>query len=364
MKEEKWESEYLKKLGKEFLDNSFTQQKTQAQLEAEFREKLKNFPKEEAEKTFEKYTRLADLLRCTFTLYYNNVSFFEKQVLQMNSVISTSLMLEYRIHDILFNRDLLSKDENDNNIDNNKILQYFNTIDKGLKGIKKAEQTALEQIKPLLKELKNEEQNSIMEQVINSIGEVLQNAENMKQETDKYITDTRKKITRDKEIIKELLKDEYFIGSLSKEKEFKNLLRSILTTYVSNDIVENIRELYINKYDVILAKMTPKEDRIHCLNRGAYIITKGKIQDIMQLSLLNHEENIIDDTTLKLFSIFIDIEKTTKKKKYINKIETYTKITSEQLEKVRDKALVLETFSRISAEKVLQELRWCDFEEK
>ena len=363
MKEEKWESEYLKSLGKKFLDDTFTLQKTPEQLEKELKEGLKNCPKKQAEEIFIKYTNIADLLRHSFGLYYNNVEFFEKKVLQVNSIISTSLMLEYRINDILFNRDLLSKDENDNNIDNNKILQYFNTIDKGLKGIKKAEQTALEQIKPLLKELKNEEQNSIMEQVINSIEEVLQNAEDMKQKTDKYIADTSKKITRDKEVIKELLKDEYFIGSLSKEKNLKNLFKDILITYIANDIIDGVREIYIKKYDVVISR-TPRKKRIHCLNRGAYIITKGKIQDIMQLSLLNHEGNIIDDTTLKLFSIFIDIEAETKKAEYKKILKKYYKIASEKIEQERNKYTFLDIISGNTAEKVLQELRWCDFEEK
>ena len=37
------------------------------------------------------------------------LTIFGTQVLQVNSVISTSLTIEYRIHDILFNKDLLNE---------------------------------------------------------------------------------------------------------------------------------------------------------------------------------------------------------------------------------------------------------------
>ena len=55
-----------------------------------------------AKDTVEEYSDYVMMLRSTYRDYRFNVENFERYVLRLNSVISSSLIIEYRVHDLLY----------------------------------------------------------------------------------------------------------------------------------------------------------------------------------------------------------------------------------------------------------------------
>ena len=62
----------------------------------------------------EEYTDYILMLKSTYRDYRFNVENFERYVLRLNSVISSSLIIEYRVHDLLYDNYSVLKVENRN----------------------------------------------------------------------------------------------------------------------------------------------------------------------------------------------------------------------------------------------------------
>lgn len=301
------------------------------------------------------YYSVADMLRYTFGLYRSNIDYFETQVLQLNSVISTSLTIEYRIHDILFNKDLLNESVKKDVEQPNFFYTYvIETLEK----LKQQQQEHFnEPIPKTISEAERLHYLFLQEKIEKETDELLKEAK-------QQLADAEKQREKDNNRIQDFKKDAYYIATLSKDENLISLFNGVLLNYVSNDIVEGVRETFFKKYKVIIEDRTAKAERVHCLRVGALRITQNKFAEILKLSLLNEGGNVLDKKALNLINIFIDIKEQTKTKEYITLLKKYTKIASKEIEaEKRRKADLLASCTLHTAKELLQEMRWCDFEE-
>lgn len=295
------------------------------------------------------YYSVADMLRYTFGLYRSNIDYFETQVLQLNSVISTSLTIEYRIHDILFNKNLLLKTNEFSDVE--KMQNIIDTIKEKQKEIKDDKLTL-----PLQKEAMTQ-RKQMQDKAISCFDYLIK-------AFTPYLEDAQKQAEGNNNRIQEFKKDAYYIATLSKDDNLISLFNSVILNYVANDIIEGVRETFFKKYKVIIENRTAKAERVHCLRVGALRITQNKFAEILKLSLLNEGGNVLDKKALNLINIFIDIKEQTKTKEYITLLKKYTKIASKEIEaEKRRKADLLARCTLHTAKELLQEMRWCDFEE-
>ena len=286
-------------------------------------------PTDETKQEMTHYIDLANALRYTYVFYRNNAETFERQTLQLNSVISTSLMIEYRINDLtceLFDKSEKEKEKSINNLIND------------LKELKESEFT---------KELKDRDRLSDM------IDEQIRKFTNVVKE----INDDKKKI---KETLNELMNDPYHIPTMSKDENLKPLINDIILTCITNEFCEEYRELAYKKNNVVIENKTPKKDRLQCLNLQAYETTQNKIKDLIRLSLLNEGENVIDKEAFDLFNVFINLKENITKAEYKERFEEHLKALYKETGNDYNNLFIdFEAYSK----NLLQELRWCDFEE-
>jgi hypothetical protein len=316
---EKKEREQLDKLIKErgtlFLNDTINMRGDIDEICNKFQQDIIAIDKTKAVDIVGKYLTIEAKILRTFALYKDNIDSFSNSVLQINSVISSSLTIEYRINDILFNIDT-------------KKLNY-----------------SCDDLINKLEKLKNQTTD------IDNLKEI----EAVLDEAIQYLTNNKKRI-------QELKNSEYYIKTMSKDKNLIFLFSSILFYYVSNDVLEGIRKHLLKKYNVKIEDKTPKDEKIHCLKVGAYKITKNKIIDLMRLSLLNEGKNVIDKKALDIFNIFIDLENQTKTKIYKETLKKHIKVVSDDIEKNETKDLTLYVMDETM--QLLQEMRWCNFEKK
>lgn len=318
---EKKEREQLDKLIKErgtlFLNDTLNMRGDIDEICNKFQQDIIAIDKTKAVDIVGKYLTIEAKILRTFALYKDNIDSFSNSVLQINSVISSSLTIEYRVNDILYNT----------NIETQKNPSFYTNLIKVIEEIKKQKTDSDD-----LKEIEN------------VLQEAEQNAKNLK------------------EFIKELRNSEYYIKTMSKDKNLIFMFSSILFYYVSNDVLEGIRKYLLKRYNVKIEDKTPKDEKIHCLKVGAYKITKNKIIDLMRLSLLNEGKNVIDKKALDIFNIFIDLENQTKTKIYKEIIKKHIKVILDDIEKNETKDLTLYVMDETM--QLLQEMRWCNFERK
>ena len=109
---EKWQREQLdeaiKERGIKYLNDTLNMVNSQHENDKEFINDILQIDREEAIEIIEEYTDLANMMRYTFGLYRSNVDYFNQYSLQINSIVSTSLLIEQHIHDLTYNKDLAS----------------------------------------------------------------------------------------------------------------------------------------------------------------------------------------------------------------------------------------------------------------
>lgn len=344
----------IKERGTEYLNDILNMRGDLNKVDRDFTHDILQMDDKEAIEIIREYTSLANMLRYTFGLYRSNVDYFGTQVLQLNSVISSSLTIEYRIHDILFNKDLLNESVKKDIEQPNFFYKYvIETLEK----LKQEQQERFDD--PIPKTMTEAERLHylfLQEKMQKDTDELLKEAK-------QQLADAEKQRKNDNKRIQELKKSEYYIGTMSKDENLISLFRGILLDYVTNDIIEGVRETYFKKYKVKIQNRTPKADRVHCLKVGAFKITQNKIADLMRLSLQNEGRNVIDKKAFDLFTLIIDLEEQTKTAEYIKLLKKYTKVASEEISDEIRKADTLACCVMNNAEELLQEMRWCDFEE-
>ena len=354
---EKWQREQLdnaiKERGTNYLNDILNMRGDLNKIDRDFTHDILQMDDKEAIEIIREYTSLANMLRYTFGLYRSNVDYFGTQVLQLNSVISSSLTIEYRIHDILFNKDLLNESVKKDIEQPNFFYKYvIETLEK----LKQEQQERFDE--PIPKTMTEAERLHylfLQEKMQKDTDELLKEAK-------QQLADAEKQRENDNKRIQELKKSEYYIATLSKDKNLISMFRGVLLDYVTNDIIEGVRDTFFNRYNIKISNRTPKSKRVHCLKVGAFSITQNKIADLMRLSLLNEGGNVIDKKVLDLFTLFVDLEEQTKTEKYKKLLKKYIKVASKEMDEETDKADTLACCVMSNAEELLQEMRWCDFE--
>lgn len=255
-----------------------------------------------AKSIVEEYTDYVMMLRSTYRDYRFNVENFERYVLRLNSVISSTLTLEYRANDILYNTNHITK-----------------TIDNAIDKLKNAD---------------------IDKDIIKTI---IDNA----QEEYNRLKDTA---------IQCIKKDYYFIGNISKDKDLKDLIIQICKIYIENELIREVREDIYKKHKIVIENES--KNKIHCLKMGAYAITSDKIEKVMLLAAQNYEKNMIDNETLNLFNIFLNFKGVIKEKEYKETLNKYKKEAVKKIEAKKSKYFTFEDMIKDYTITILKELRW------
>lgn len=269
------------------------------------------------------YTDYVMMLRSTYRDYRFNVENFERYVLRLNSVISSTLIIEYRIHDILYNKNLFLNSAN--------VPQ------------REFQEQQIEHIKRRIKEFKNTE-------------DLKQAFTDMLVVHEEILEDIKKQEKINRDTINKYKKDYYFIGNISKDKDLKELIVQICKIYIENELIREVREDIYKKHKIVIKNES--KNKIHCLKLGAYGITSDKIEKVMLLAAQNYEKVVIDNETLNLFNIFLNLKGVTKEQEYKEILKKYKKEAVKEIETKQSKYFTFEDMIKDYTITILKELRW------
>ena len=276
-----------------------------------------------AKSIVEEYTDYVMMLRSTYRDYRFNVENFERYVLRLNSVISSTLIIEYRVNDILYN----------------DVSLPYNQI-------KPRQQFLKERIKHIEKKIKEFE----------NVDDLKQEFEKMLIEAQERLEDVKKQEVRIKDVLDNSKKAYYFIGNISKDKDLKELIVQICKIYIENELIREVREDIYKKHKIVIKNES--KNKIHCLKMGAYAITSNKLEKIMLLAAQNYEKNMIDNETLNLFNIFLNFKGVIKEKEYKEILNKYKKEAVKEIETKKSKYFTFEDMIKDYTITILKELRW------
>ena len=149
------EKETLDRVKKYLNDVINNEAPSQAEADIQLLKDIQKLEKDKAKDIAEKYIDIAYMLRQTYGLYRRNIEYFERRVLQLNSVISTTLMLEYRIHDRIYNKDLLLEGNQKEIKNPNFFYKYVIELLSRLDAEEDHTEETKQQIQKLIKEAKD-----------------------------------------------------------------------------------------------------------------------------------------------------------------------------------------------------------------
>lgn len=337
---EKWQREQLdeaiKERGTKFLNDILNMVSSQKENENDFIKDILQIDRAEAKEIIEEYTDLANMMRYTFGIYRSNVEYFNQYSLQINSVVSTSLLIEQHIYDLM------------NRYKGNSIKEMEEMLHRN----------------EATKEILLNTRKAILE-----IGESIDELDNnIKEATEtirisKQLLDSAKWLEKEKkEAVEQVKKSDYFIGTLSNDEDFYYMFKGTILNYVTNDVVEGVRDAFFRKYKIKIVDRKPKAERVHCLKASSYKFTTEKIAKLMQLALLNHSKNIINDRILFLFELFINLEEKTKQEEYKKIIKKHIKQAFKEMLEEDNKTETLACCTMSHAEEIMQEMGWFSIE--
>ena len=340
---EKWQREQLdeaiKERGTKFLNDILNMVSSQKENENDFIKDILQIDRAEAKEIIEEYTDLANMMRYTFGIYRSNVEYFNQYSLQINSVVSTSLLIEQHIYDLM-NRFKSNEQSEAEKLE--KMLHSQEVMRESLFYLK-------EHLKEIYESL--DEINSKITEMDDLI------------EVSKQLLESAKGIEKEKKNeIKQQEKSDYFIGTLSNDEDFYYMFRGTILNYVTNDVVEGVRDAFFRKYKIKIVDRKPKAERVHCLKASSYKFTTEKIAKLMQLALLNHSKNIINDRILFLFELFINLEEKTKQEEYKKIIKKHIKQAFKEMLEEDNKTETLACCTMSHAEEIMQEMGWFSIE--
>ena len=140
------------------------------------------------------------------------------------------------------------------------------------------------------------------------------------------------------------------------------MFKGTILNYVTNDVIEGVREAFFKEYNIKIENRTPKAKRVHCLKASSYKFTTEKIAKLMQLALLNHSKNIINDRILFLFELFINLEEKTKQEEYKKITKKHIKQAFKEMLEEDNKTETLACCTMSHAEEIMQEMGWFSIE--
>ena len=340
---EKWQREQLdeaiKERGTKFLNDILNMVSSQKENENDFIKDILQIDRAEAKEIIEEYTDLANMMRYTFGIYRSNVEYFNQYSLQINSVVSTSLLIEQHIYD------LMNRFKSNEQSEVEKLEKMLHS--------QEVMRESLFYLKEHLKEI-----NESLDEINSKITEMDDLIEVSKQllESAKWIEKEKKNEIKQQE------KSDYFIGTLSNDEDFYYMFRGTILNYVTNDVVEGVRDAFFRKYKIKIVDRKPKAERVHCLKASSYKFTTEKIAKLMQLALLNHSKNIINDRILFLFELFINLEEKTKQEEYKKIIKKHIKQAFKEMLEEDNKTETLACCTMSHAEEIMQEMGWFSIE--
>lgn len=340
---EKWQREQLdeaiKERGTKFLNDILNMVSSQKENENDFIKDILQIDRAEAKEIIEEYTDLANMMRYTFGIYRSNVEYFNQYSLQINSVVSTSLLIEQHIYD------LMNRFKSNEQSEVEKLEKMLHS--------QEVMRESLFYFKEHLKEI-----NESLDEINSKITEMDDLIEVSKQllESAKWIEKEKKNEIKQQE------KSDYFIGTLSNDEDFYYMFRGTILNYVTNDVVEGVRDAFFRKYKIKIVDRKPKAERVHCLKASSYKFTTEKIAKLMQLALLNHSKNIINDRILFLFELFINLEEKTKQEEYKKIIKKHIKQAFKEMLEEDNKTETLACCTMSHAEEIMQEMGWFSIE--
>jgi len=293
-----------------YLSDSLNMVESFEKLTEEFTFDIAILDQKNAKSIVAEYTDYVIMLRSTYRDYRFNVENFERYVLRLNSVVSSTLTLEYRINDIKTQNILL-------------FQSVAEAIEEELKEMTRKLNVSLN-----LKDFKNKLTNDVKKAINES--------------TNKEINDMKK--------------DYYFISNISKDKDLKELIMQIGKIYIENELIKEVRKDIYRKHKIIIKDEA--KDEINCLKMGAYGITSDKIKKIISLSLQNYQQNVIEAETLNLFNTFLNFKEVTKEQKYKEILNKYKKEAVKQIESKKSKYFTFQDMIKDYTITILKELRW------
>lgn len=340
---EKWQREQLdeaiKERGTKFLNDILNMVSSQKENENDFIKDILQIDRAEAKEIIEEYTDLANMMRYTFGIYRSNVEYFNQYSLQINSVVSTSLLIEQHIYD------LMNRFKSNEQSEAEKLEKMLHS--------QEVMRESLFYLKEHLKEI-----NESLDEINSKITEMDDLIEVSKQ-----LLESAKGIEKEKKNeIKQQEKSDYFIGTLSNDEDFYYMFRGTILNYVTNDVVEGVRDAFFRKYKIKIVDRKPKAERVHCLKASSYKFTTEKIAKLMQLALLNHSKNIINDRILFLFELFINLEEKTKQEEYKKIVKKHIKQAFKEMLEEDNKTETLACCTMSHAEEIMQEMGWFSIE--
>ncbi len=331
--------EAIKERGTKFLNDILNMVSSQKENENDFIKDILQIDRAEAKEIIEEYTDLANMMRYTFGIYRSNVEYFNQYSLQINSVVSTSLLIEQHIYD------LMNRFKSNEQSEAEKLEKMLHS--------QEVMRESLFYLKEHLKEI-----NESLDEINSKITEMDDLIEVSKQ-----LLESAKGIEKEKKNeIKQQEKSDYFIGTLSNDEDFYYMFRGTILNYVTNDVVEGVRDAFFRKYKIKIVDRKPKAERVHCLKASSYKFTTEKIAKLMQLALLNHSKNIINDRILFLFELFINLEEKTKQEEYKKIIKKHIKQAFKEMLEEDNKTETLACCTMSHAEEIMQEMGWFSIE--
>lgn len=306
-----------------YLNDNLNMVESFDKLTEEFTFDITILDQKHAKEIVEEYSDYVMMLRSTYRDYRFNVENFERYVLRLNSVISSSLIIEYRVNDILYSNVLL----NSNQIEPRKRFL----------------KERIKHLEARVKEFENAE-------------DLKQEFERMLEEAKSRLEDVEKQEKRIKDVLANTKKAYYFIGNISKDKELKELIVQICQIYIENELIRAVREDIFKKHKIVIENES--KNKIHCLKMGAYGITGDKVAKVINLSLQNYGKNIIEEETLKLFNIFLHFKEVISEKEYKDILNKYKKEVVKEIEATKPKYFKFGELIEDYTITILKELRW------
>lgn len=329
----------VKKTGSIFLSSFFNADENSKEIKkiiTTFHNKVKELTddKEARAVIMTYYGNVMELLLQLNARYELNITDFEDLVLKLNSVISTSLTIEYRLHDTIFDEDLLSKSpmEKDTMEMLNKILVMADEIDNKTSKIC------------------NDEIKALKEKVLS-----------LKSQYKEQIKKDQRYTARKNHFIQVQKNNEYYIANVSKNENFTILLKGVLLYYISNELIDEVRDYIFKKQNIAIKKPHTKKE--HCLNVNVLDITQTKFAKIIELSVQNTGQVVIERKALELVRVFIDLQNLNKNRRYQETLKKHIKTIIEELtdrQAILPKNMLMSTFTN-NAKKILKEMGWRNY---
>lgn len=355
----------IKARGTQYLNDYYnladTSTKSVGELEANFKYDIQDIELDEgvdgrlnSSLIIMKYHGIVELINNSIAYRDASVRHFEAQALQLNSIISNSLLIEQQIHDILYNKDLVLMQKLEmathGNIKYHDELKDINY----LKGISKN----LDQVKEKMRQsLKDDKELDGLVTAITDIQTDVDRAINVLKEQNKL----------DQNKIKELQKSSYHIKALSHNKGLTTLITSFLAVFLEVELLEALKQDLLKKHSI---KITTKKPLFTYHEKKPteitpYIILIHHLVELMDKSLLDNGKNVILDSTLKSFTLITNLEDTASTQQHQKVVKKYAKAFLQEIDDThsQEKSFNMRVRTSYYADRILDELRWQSIEE-